>query len=77
MVTWITVLTFPIFWTDTIPHFDNFMHPFTLSKYLDLPSYKKEIHAQCPDEKLVFSKFMTPVLFDDLAEFPDSRKRSI
>ena len=48
-----------------VHHFDNFMHPFTLSKYMNLESYRKVILERCPDAKLYFSKFLQEV---DLTE---------
>lgn len=48
-----------------VHHFDNFMNPFTLSKYMNLESYREALRARCPDAKLYFSKFLREV---DLAE---------
>jgi len=49
-----------------IHHFDNFMHPYTLSKYLDLNGYQKAIYDKCPDAKLYFSRFYKSVDMDDI-----------
>jgi hypothetical protein len=49
-----------------VHHYDNFMHPYTLSKYIDLNSYRKAISETCPDAKLFFSKFCKEVGFDDI-----------
>ena len=38
---------------------------FTLSKYMNLESYRKTLHERCPGAKLYFSKFLREV---DLAE---------
>jgi len=48
-----------------VHHFDNFMNPFTLSKYMNLESYREALREKCPDAKLYFSKFLREV---DLAE---------
>jgi hypothetical protein len=48
-----------------VHHFDNFMNPFTLSKYMNLESYREALCERCPDAKLYFSKFLREV---DLAE---------
>jgi L-ascorbate metabolism protein UlaG (beta-lactamase superfamily) len=50
-----------------VHHFDNFMNPYTLSKYLDLADYKHAIREECPDATLVFSKFNKMVGFEDIA----------
>ncbi len=50
-----------------IHHFDNFMNPYTLSKYMNLDSYRKAIHEQCPGAKFYFSKFFQKVDFGDIA----------
>jgi len=48
-----------------VHHFDNFMNPFTLSKYMNLESYRSALRERCPEAKLRFSKFRREV---DLAE---------
>jgi L-ascorbate metabolism protein UlaG (beta-lactamase superfamily) len=50
-----------------VHHFDNFMHPYTLSKYLDLSDYRQAISEECPDAILVFSTFNKTVTFEDIA----------
>lgn len=44
-----------------IHHFDNFWHPYTDSKYLDLGRYRKVVSEACPGAKLYFSKFCREV----------------
>jgi len=51
-----------------VHHFDNFMNPFTLSKYMNLDSYRKAIHERCPDARLYFSKFYQDVGLADITE---------
>jgi hypothetical protein len=51
-----------------VHHFDNFMNPFTLSKYMNLESYRQTLRERCPDAKLYFSKFLREV---DLTEIID------
>ncbi len=48
-----------------VHHFDNFMNPFTLSKYMNLDGYRSSLQESCPDAKLYFSKFLREV---DLTE---------
>jgi L-ascorbate metabolism protein UlaG (beta-lactamase superfamily) len=48
-----------------VHHFDNFMNPFTLPKYMNLDSYRTALHGRCPDARFYFSKFLREV---DLAE---------
>jgi len=50
-----------------VHHFDNFMNPYTLSKYLDLADYKQAICEECPDAILVFAKFNKMVTFEEIA----------
>jgi L-ascorbate metabolism protein UlaG (beta-lactamase superfamily) len=52
-----------------VHHFDNFMNPFTLSKYMNLESYRTALHERCPNAKLYFSKFLRET---DLTEIIDS-----
>jgi hypothetical protein len=40
-----------------IHHFDNFMNPFTLYRYMNLDDYRAAIMQHCPDANLFFSKF--------------------
>ncbi len=48
-----------------VHHFDNFMNPFTLSKYMNLDRYRSALRERCPEARLFFSKFLREV---DLAE---------
>ena len=50
-----------------VHHFDNFMNPFTLSKYMNLDDYRKAIHEKCPGGKFYFSKFCEDVDFAEIA----------
>jgi hypothetical protein len=52
-----------------VHHFDNFMNPFTLSKYMNLDSYRSALLERCPGAKLYFSKFLREV---DLEEIIDT-----
>ncbi|MCJ7773462.1 MAG: MBL fold metallo-hydrolase [Desulfobacterales bacterium] len=49
-----------------IHHFDNFMNPYTLSKYLDLSGYQKAIYDKCPEANLYFSRFCKSVHITDI-----------
>lgn len=49
-----------------VHHFDNFMHPYTHSRYMDLGQYQTMIQAQCPDAHLFFAKFSQPVKLDEV-----------
>lgn len=40
-----------------VHHFDNFMNPFTLSKYMNLDSYRRAILDRCPRANMYFSRF--------------------
>jgi L-ascorbate metabolism protein UlaG (beta-lactamase superfamily) len=51
-----------------VHHFDNFMNPFTLSKYMNLDSYRSAILERCHDTHLYFSKFDQEVRFADIAD---------
>jgi L-ascorbate metabolism protein UlaG (beta-lactamase superfamily) len=48
-----------------VHHFDNFMNPFTLPKYMNLDDYRRALQGRCPDARFYFSKFLREV---DLAE---------
>ena len=39
-----------------VHHFDNFLNPYTLSKYMDLGGYRRILHERCPDARFYFSK---------------------
>jgi hypothetical protein len=49
-----------------VHHFDNFMNPFTLSKYMNLDEYRNALRERCPDAKLYFSKFLREVGLDEI-----------
>jgi hypothetical protein len=59
-----------------VHHFDNFMHPYTLSKYMELNTYRKAIHEECPDTNLYFSKFCKAVDFNDIIDAASAQMRS-
>ncbi len=44
-----------------VHHFDNFLNPFTLSKYMNLDDYRNALHEECPEARLFFSKFLRDV----------------
>ena len=48
-----------------VHHFDNFMNPFTLPKYMNLDEYRNALQTRCPQAKFYFSKFLREV---DLTE---------
>jgi L-ascorbate metabolism protein UlaG (beta-lactamase superfamily) len=50
-----------------VHHFDNFLNPFTLSKYMDLGDYRKALHEKLPDAKFYFSKFLREVDLGEIA----------
>jgi len=56
-----------------VHHFDNFMHPYTLAKYLDLNHYQKAISEKCPNARLLFSKFCKSIEIDDILNHKTSR----
>jgi len=56
-----------------VHHFDNFMNPFTLSKYMNLDNYRRAIFEKFPGAKFYFSKFGEEV---DFAEIAGVRKKS-
>jgi len=51
--------------TTVVHHFDDFAHPFTDSRYMDLGDYRAAMAESCPNAKLYFSKFLREV---DLSE---------
>lgn len=55
-----------------VHHFDNFMNPFTQSKYMNLDAYRKALNETCPDAKFYFSKFNQEV---DFAEIVGEREK--
>ena len=50
-----------------VHHFDNFLNPFTRSKYLNLEEYRKSVQAECPGARFYFSKFRHEVDFAEIA----------
>jgi L-ascorbate metabolism protein UlaG (beta-lactamase superfamily) len=44
-----------------VHHFDNFMNPFTLAKYMNLGDYQRALHERIPEAKFYFSKFLREV----------------
>ena len=44
-----------------VHHFDNFLNPYTLSKYMNLDSYRNAIHEKCPTATFYFSRFCEKV----------------
>ncbi len=50
-----------------VHHFDNFMNPFTLAKYMDLGDYHKALLERCPQAKFYFSKFLKEVDLSEIA----------
>ncbi len=59
-----------------VHHFDNFMNPFTLSKYMNLENYRRTILEKCPDSKFYFSKFEEEVDFADIVSVREKSKAS-
>jgi L-ascorbate metabolism protein UlaG (beta-lactamase superfamily) len=57
-----------------VHHFDNFMNPFTLSKYMNLDHYRKAIQERCPDARFYFSKFEQTVGLADIASAHEKAK---
>jgi L-ascorbate metabolism protein UlaG (beta-lactamase superfamily) len=50
-----------------VHHFDNFMHPYTLSKYMNLDRYRTAVLEKCPDANFYFSRFGNAMDFSDIA----------
>jgi L-ascorbate metabolism protein UlaG (beta-lactamase superfamily) len=50
-----------------VHHFDDFMHPFTLSKYMNLDAYQSALRQRCPGVRLRFSKFGKWVALAEIA----------
>lgn len=50
-----------------VHHFDNFMNPYTLSKYMNLDSYRRALREKCPAAKFYFSKFYQEIDFEEIA----------
>ncbi len=53
-----------------VHHFDNFMNPFTCSKYMDLGAYSADVRRACPDANLFPSKFCRDVDFAEILAGP-------
>lgn len=51
-----------------VHHFDNFMNPFTLSKYMNLDAYRRALHEKCPAARMFFSKFGQEVGLEDIVK---------
>jgi hypothetical protein len=49
-----------------VHHFDNFLNPFTMPKYMDLGDYRRAMHERFPDARFYFSKFLRPVGLDEI-----------
>ncbi len=50
-----------------VHHFDNFLNPFTRSKYMSLAEYRTNVQTECPDARFYFSKFQREVDFASIA----------
>ncbi len=50
-----------------VHHFDNFMNPFTLPRYMNLEDYRTTLHRRCPDARFYFSKFLREVDLTEIA----------
>jgi hypothetical protein len=50
-----------------VHHFDNFMNPYTLSKYMHLGDYRKALQERCHDAEFFFSKFLREVSLAEIA----------
>jgi hypothetical protein len=51
-----------------VHHFDNFMHPYTHSRYMDLGRYQTLIQRHLPDARLCFAKFEQPMKLSEIME---------
>ncbi|MBI5116510.1 MBL fold metallo-hydrolase [Candidatus Poribacteria bacterium] len=49
-----------------VHHFDNFMNPYTLSKYMDLDKYRAAVLEKCPGAKFYFSRFHREVELSEI-----------
>ena len=50
-----------------VHHFDNFLNPYTLPKYMDLGDYHRILHERCPGARFYFSKFRREVDLGEIA----------
>lgn len=49
-----------------VHHFDDFMHPFTAARYLDLGTYAAEVRRGSPRARFFFSKFERDVTIEQI-----------
>lgn len=49
-----------------VHHFDNFMNPFTLYRYMNLDEYRAAVQERSPSAQLYFSKFFKKIHFTDI-----------
>jgi L-ascorbate metabolism protein UlaG (beta-lactamase superfamily) len=49
-----------------VHHFDNFMHPYTHSRYMDLGRYQLMIQERFPDVRICFAKFNQPMKLQEI-----------
>lgn len=49
-----------------VHHFDDFMHPYTSGRYLDLGEYAEQVRRGAPRVRLFFSKFEKDVTLDQI-----------
>ncbi|MFH2009397.1 MAG: MBL fold metallo-hydrolase [bacterium] len=54
-----------------VHHYDNFMHPFTMSRYIDLAEYRRGIFDACPDTHFFLSRFCKDVTLADILDARD------
>jgi hypothetical protein len=50
-----------------VHHFDNFLNPYTQSKYMNLDRYRAAVRERCPEARFYFSRFCEEVDFADIA----------
>lgn len=50
-----------------VHHFDDFMHPFTLQKYMNLDLYREALRERLPHARFYFSKFLREVDLEEIA----------
>lgn len=49
-----------------VHHYDNFMNPYTLSKYLELADYREAVSGDCPGAAFFYSKFCRDVALSQI-----------
>ena len=49
-----------------VHHFDDFMHPYTSARYLDLGEYAEQVRRGAPSARFFFSKFEKDVTLDQI-----------